>query len=417
MLVPVEGDASEVLDEIRSAVRAAIGRFGLAGRLEVRPGEVTLSESGPAVTVALGKLAEQWGILPHDIRTKRATEIARRLSEARREALRAERLRNDRAPGWRRSLRRALLGVTLLALILAGRRYLREREIAALEARAASVTDDDPDEEARQARAARVCSATRSRVMRGASVGPADVEGWVAELVLLGVPAEPASVPALEAFLESGEAEPPGSSRRRLIWPSSPEIVQADGPHTFVDVLDGSVTGPAGAGRSGLRMVLRGRYVIPYFHEKHRGEFVRLAAALARESGATHGALYARCADHTAHHLGAWFYGPTPGGALTALLYFIGSFAEAPHLHPAAVTAPGAPLDAPLDRAYVLERLEAVAAPLDKRRISALLGAHGGMIAGTDGQPSAITFAFHDANRAARASRTIARELEIGTDR
>jgi hypothetical protein len=36
------------------------------------------------------------------------------------------------------------------------------------------------------------------------------------------------------------------------------------------------------------------------------------------------------------------------------------------------------------------------------------------MIAGDDDKPSTITFPFRDANRADRASRGIARELDIG---
>jgi hypothetical protein len=159
--------------------------------------------------------------------------------------------------------------------------------------------------------------------------------------------------------------------------------------------------------------VLTGRYVVPYFTESDRIVYVRLATALREKLGAKYGALYARCAHGSTHHLGAWFAGPGANGAAASLLYFMGTFAEVPHLKPSVLASDGGAFDHLLAFGSIVESTKT----LDKARVLSLLAPNGGMIAGTSSDIHAITFPFHDSNRAARASREMARGLGIGTDR
>jgi hypothetical protein len=218
----------------------------------------------------------------------------------------------------------------------------------------------------------------------------------------------------------------PGEDKSRLAWDGAPALARVDGPDTAVVLMPADVvTGSAVAWR-GLRVVFTGRYVVPYFDEAARTDYLRLAAALADALGADYGAVYARCATQQSHHVGGWFRGPTPGGATAALIFFMGVFADVPHVSGSVLAPVGqlagsaAPANAPglgrePDWAYAFGRIAATTASLTKAGVSHSLGPHGGMVAGADGGPSIITFPLRDANRASRASLEIARELGIGT--
>jgi hypothetical protein len=238
------------------------------------------------------------------------------------------------------------------------------------------------------------------------------VEGWVVELLLLTreMHPMPASHPALEAFF----AREPGHAERRMVWPATPDLKAKTGPETGVTIQDVSLPNPRTPRWGGVRATFAGRYVTPFFQQKERAEYIRLASGLTDALGAEYVGLYARCAHRESHHLGAWFYGPSPGGAATALLYFMGTYADVPHVKPSELHPEGA---GAVDRIFSIERLANATAALDKRGVSTLLGPHGGMIAGEDDKPSTITFPFRDSNRADRASRGIARELAIGFER
>src|SRR6185295_5747574 len=93
-------------------------------------------------------------------------------------------------------------------------------------------TNFDSDEHERAERAARVCDATRARGLRGAAVGPSDVEGWVVELWALREAAQPspAADPALASFVSaSGAAE-------HIVWKGAPSLAALEGLDTTVTV-------------------------------------------------------------------------------------------------------------------------------------------------------------------------------------
>jgi|RhiMethySRZTD1v2_1073278.scaffolds.fasta_scaffold11777_7 hypothetical protein len=266
--------------------------------------------------------------------------------------------------------------------------------------------DPEADERARQARAARVCEETRARVVRGAVIGATDVEGWVTELMLL----RPAGG---ERFVTerdlAGVVDP---SAGRLVWKETPLLAAISGGH--VAVSDASLVGGGRPTRPGLRLSFEGSpYVTAYFREEERSEWIRTASALAKQLGATQGALYARCAAGDAHHLGSWFLGTGADGAAAALLYFMGTYADVPHLAPALLGPDGG---AVLDRAFAFERIGGATQGLDRGRLAVALSPHGGMIKGSTQGPFELTFPFRDADRAARASRDLARALKIASN-
>jgi hypothetical protein len=158
-----------------------------------------------------------------------------------------------------------------------------------------------------------------------------------------------------------------------------------------------------------LRLTFDGSYVTAYFREEERPAWIRAAGALAKQLGAIHGGLYARCAAGSSHHLGSWFVGPGPDGAALALLYFMGTYADVPHVRRALLEPDGS---SALDRGFAFEQLARATRPLDRSRLAVILSPHGGMI-GTNQSASYLTFPFRDADRAARASRDLARALEI----
>jgi hypothetical protein len=276
----------------------------------------------------------------------------------------------------------------------------------------ASVTaDDDSDDRERRDRAERVCEATRARVTRGAPVGPSDAEGWVVDLDVLRSKdrPDPAADPALNRFVGTADKSAPA----KVVWTGSPMLVAVDGPGTAVTTSDASLPVPGGVLYRGVRVELTGRYAGPYFDESGRAEYLRFAKALAEAIGADYAALYARCAGAASHHLGSYFRGPSPGGAVTALLFYMGTSQDAPDVRASLLTPNGA---RGVDPSFAFQSLLAAATPLKKARVMEMIGKHDGMISGLDGQPSALGFGFRDPNLASRATRQIARDLSIASD-
>ena len=76
--------------------------------------------------------------------------------------------------------------------------------------------------------------------------------------------------------------------------------------------------------------------------------------ALTDAIGADYAALYAHCADDSAHYIGSWFRGPSPGGAMASLLYFMGTFGEHPDLR-GSVLMPAQERARELDRAFAFQ--------------------------------------------------------------
>jgi hypothetical protein len=290
----------------------------------------------------------------------------------------------------------ALLTASVALALLHGMREAEHRKLAS---RTASTEPAGSD-----ARSRRVCEATRSRIMRGGTVGPSDVEGWVVELALLR--------DATEAPL----AESPSALKFVAFDERGASLVYADP----VGLLPGSARGTVSVVERrteqllDTRLVLGGDYVRTYFEEGSRPALLRFSAALAGSVNARHAALFARCSHLTSHHVGAWFTSNRPGDAAALLVYFMGAFDSAPQLKPELVKdEQGAPL--PTDRA--LQAIALASQSMRKADLKAWLASDGGMVAGDDQKSSTITFPFKDSNRASRASRRIARGLGLAPER
>ena len=393
--------------DLARRLEETLARFGVAGNVAVTADMATLHGHGPTVSAELGALVSEWPALPEDARARRVGEVARRLSTERRAVASLAPVRRAGAPSFLRPL---ALVVAVVVATLAGVRFyqLHVATDATAVVRTPAATRDDPDQRERRARAARVCQATRSRIMRGASVGPSDAEGWVVELWALRAAdrGSPTTDPALAEFVASDGP----ASRGRVTWRGAPALVGIEGPETRVDILDADVKGASRPAYRGVRVVFGGRFVAPYFDDVPRRDYVRLVRALTDALSIDYAALYARCADGDAHHVGSWFRGPTPGGAVTALLYFMGAFGEHPELRTSLLAPAGA---TERDLGYAFENVANASGSLKKARIMTMLGPELGMIAGLDGQVSTVAFPFRDANRASRAAHAIARELGI----
>jgi len=406
----VSSDSSAI--ELGQRLAETLSRFGIAGHVVVEGRTAILTGNGPTVSSDVGAVLDQWPNLPEDARQRRLAEIARKLAADRRARVGsggASHGFSSRAFIARIS---ALAGAFVL-LCLGWMAYERwEASKAAERAGKPVVADYDEYERQRAERAARVCDATRSRVMRGASVGPSDVEGWVVEYWALRDPAKPVLTtdPALQTFI----APVPGDAHHRVAWATAPTLSSLEGPDTTVTPIDDDVPASGPATWRGLRLVLTGRYVTPYFDETLRQEYQHLARALTDALGAEYAGLYARCAAGDSHLLGSWFRGPTPGGAVASLLFFMGTFGPHPDVRQSLLAPEGASF---VDRGLAFRNVASAASPLKKARIMTLLGAENGAISGKDDQLSTVTFPFRDANRASRASREIARQLGIADER
>jgi hypothetical protein len=406
----IVGGEAESGRELARRLEEALARFGVAGNVAVTSGAATLQGNGPTVSVELGGLVVDWPALTDEARTRQVTAVARRLSSERRAALSLLPARS-RLPEWARPL--GLVVVIALAGIGLIRGYEYWAAVRGASAARAVSKDYEGDERERAARAARVCDATRSRVMRGAAVGPSDAEGWVVELWALrsAERPNPALDPALAAFVSTG---PGADEKGRLAWTAAHLLKGRDGPDTFVNVTEANIPETREPGLRGVRLTFTGRLVPPYFEDAPRLEYQRFARALTDALGADYGALYARCAGNGTHHIGSWFRGPNPGGAATSLVYFMGAFGERPEVRHSLLLPEGAPGP---DLWYAFQGVSHAAGALKKARVMTMLSGELGMIAGLDDRVSTITFPFRDANRATRATHTIARELGISETR
>jgi hypothetical protein len=156
-------------------------------------------------------------------------------------------------------------------------------------------------------------------------------------------------------------------------------------------------------------LVFSGPYVQPYFSEEQRSDYLKLADALAEELAATDGALFARCASSSSHHIGAWFLGKTPGAAAASLVYFMAGFTDVPALKPSVFGESAGPAQ----RGHAFDAIGAATARIDRSTAATLVGRELGAVSGRPEHGFRLTFPFRDAGRALRASVGIARSLEL----
>jgi hypothetical protein len=253
------------------------------------------------------------------------------------------------------------------------------------------------------------CDQVRARVARGANIGPADVEGWEVELVLLrrGPPLDLGHAPALGAFLRSN----PDPTTSTWVWPNAKSLILAQRFDAQVAVQWLPALGDDQL--SGVRFVFSGPYVTPYFTDALRSDYLLLADALADALSATDGALFAHCANPDAHSIGSWFLGANPGRAMGSLVYFMAGYSDLPVLK-SEVLGSG---DLATRRGRAFDAINRATSGLDRARSATLLGRELGVISMRPNKPARLTFPFRDANRAQRSSLDVARAVGLAETR
>jgi len=392
-------------------VREALGRFGSSGEVTWEGSELLLLSPAGVSRARVGSWVRRWEQLDENIRRGRALELARQLAQPRALAA-ATSVRSGSASwtGW------VLAAAVAIAGLAAYFWFVRPDPASATDASASGPVSRTKgaaptDLEERIARANRVCEATRARVLRGATVGITETDGWVVEFfgfqkdgkALLG------KSPALAQFVASPSA-PEGSA---FIWKEEPQLATVTNSTTRVTLADEPITGSQGDTTPALRITFHGALVDAYFQPEERAHYYHLAHGLTEALGLTHSALYARCEAGRTHHLGSWFRGRNDAEAATSLLYFLGTYAEPPHLSPPFLHAVGG---TELDRSVALNNIEHVAGNIDRALLASVLGRQGGMVVGKKNEGVTIAFPFRDGNRAARASRDLARLVDLNRD-
>ncbi|MEI9940238.1 MAG: hypothetical protein WDO69_23720 [Pseudomonadota bacterium] len=425
----MSGEASDeqVVQQIRAMVEAELQRRGRPGKPRVEGHFLVVGKGATAARADLKGSLQQWDSLPDDLRERRAQQIAQLLGEG-----------AERAPVVRRQTRRRLFlpglfsfvgPVIVLALMIAGlalayqylspnkesalataNRWLNQRPIASVIASVTAPTYNASNiEQERAVIASTACSKSRARVARGGSVGPADVEGWRVQLVLLrrGPNVDLSQSAALGPFVRRAA----GSKAGKLVWAKASSLVAEDRFDAQVEL---AVLPPLGEKNvSGISLVFSGPYVVPYFTEDQRSDYFLLADALADALGASDGALFAHCADSEAHHVGSWFLGATPGAAVASMIYFMESYSDFPVLKPEVL---GNGTDQ-ARRGHTFDAISQAASSLSRSSVATLVGGELGMISGRPNKPARLTFPFRDGNRASRSGLEAARSLGLASSR
>jgi hypothetical protein len=387
------------LREIQQLVEAALARHGTAGELVVDERAISLVGHGPTAVVEAGHLCARWSNLPFAERQRECGLIARALSRQRRTVSPEVRPKRARPIGLVAGLALALTAGAFYAFGLFDQPVSNQTVAAAIDPVTAELAATERE---REARAERVCNATRTRIARGGTVGPSDAEGWVVELALLWTASEPAAE-SLADFVAVSEPQ----RAARIVWKGAPQLAELAGPRTRVDIRREALPEAAAPQFQELRLTLHGEYVLPYFREAERIKLIRFSHALAEKHSATLGALYARCATGTSHHMGAWFLGTSPGTAASALLYYMGARAQPPLLPQELLSTRD---DVALEPAFALDTLLDRTRHLNRQDVASGIAALDGMVAGP---PTFTTlgFPFVDSDRALRASHQLSRLL------
>lgn len=420
MIFVVTGEASDerLIAAVRGLVARELQRLGHRGGLTYEGSWLVLGKGATRTRAQVQGTLEQWQSLPEDLQERRARELATLLlaKPADAPAVPPPRLYSDR-PGWASIIAPLLIAsATALALLVAyrvlapGGRAPWPRVSGTGEggARVAGRGSADVPQGAPAARVS-ACDNVRARVARGASIGPADVEGWQVELVLLrrGSAVDLSQVPALSSFVRPK----PDSNASSWVWPNAKSLVQAQRFDAQVEVHALPALGSAQL--SGVRLEFTGPYVTPYFSEDLRADYLQLADALADAMSATDGALFAHCENHTAHAIGSWFLGANPGAAMGSLVYFMAAFTDLPALKPELLGSG----DEAQRHSQAFDAIDKATSGVDRARAATLVGRELGMISTRPNKPSRLTFPFKDANRAQRSSLDVARALGLAASR
>jgi hypothetical protein len=432
-LVSDEVTDEQIVQQMRAMVEAELQRHGWPGKPRVEGQFLVVGKGDTEARVDLQGSLQQWDSLPDDLRLRRVQQIAKLLSEG------AERaLVRPPPPQQRRSNRPGLfsfvapllvLALTAGAIVVAYRllspnrdsplatfnRWLGSPTRASASASAsASATAPSYNassiEQERAVIASAACGNSRTRVARGGNVGPADVEGWQVELVLLrrGPAVDLSQSAALAPFVRRAA----GSATGKLVWPQAKSIVAEERFDAQVELRALPPLGEKNV--SGVSFVFSGPYVTPYFTEDQRLDYLLLADAMAEAIVATDGALFAHCTNNDAHHVGAWFLGMTPGAAIASMIYFMEAFTDLPVLKPELL---GSGSTAQARRGHTFDAINQATAALSRNSVATLVGGELGMISGRPNKPARLTFPFRDGNRASRSGLLAARSVGLASSR
>lgn len=388
--------------EILYAVRDALARFGVPGELCFERGRLVLhGPHGPSQHRA-NTLVLRWPHLDEPARASLATQAARSLAQSQRQS------KPPKSQG--KPLDLSSLALAAVAALLLGLMVLWStsdglgRHDDETEGELTQSSDTlEHDHLLREERRVRSCESARGRVFRGGSLSPADADGWVVELGLLRktspqrVDAEDALAPFFSRSNSSGE--------RSYHWQEERKLATTEGRRNVVTVRSEVL------GKHALLFVtFHGSFVERYFQSEGHQPFTRLAEALASRLDATHSALYARCAHDSIHALGLWFRGADSGAVAGSLLFFMGAYGHPPHLTAASAEGRGTK---ERELPAILKKVERKTRYLERSHLATVVGSEGGMAMGGPEGPVTLTFPPKDGNRAARASRTMARVLDL----
>lgn len=394
--------------ELGARTTEILGRFGVAGRVEVEGQLVWLIGHGPTVEVALPELSTTSAAQTPVELNRLAERLARDLATARRRAVG----KSESDSGWLGWLK--LVPPVLIVLIgvwVAVRYLLPHRNkltsgtsiaLSSVVRPTASAADPSADKRERDYRA---CTQTVARIQQGGSVTPLDIDGWVVELSLISdrPDLDPAST-ALGDFFEHR----PNDIERSLRWSGAPILSQVDPSSAGVLVSKEPLAQAAPGTGSGIKITWRGQYVASYFKEFEREEFTHLADSLYQSTGARYAGLYARCAQGVARYLGSWFRGPDVGGAAWSLIAEIGLFADVPQV-PTVKSG-----DGPEQWAIPLNRLSILAHSMTRKQAAFILASSAGSVSERAGQSATFEFPFAQGLRANTASLRLIRALTTG---
>ncbi len=391
--------------ELGARTTEILGRYGVAGRVEVEGQLVWLIGHGPTVEVAIPELSTTHAAQSPLELEHLAERLARDLANARRRAVGKSESDSDWL-GWLK------LAPPVLIVVLgtwAAARYLmphRNQSTSATSLAQSTVArptrpaaDSSADKRDRDYRA---CLQTVNRIRQGGSVTPLDIDGWVVELSLISDKADlDPSSPVLREFFQNR----PNDIERSQHWTGAPLLTQIDPSLAGVLVSKEPLAQAAPVSGSGIKITWRAQYVTLYFKEIERREFVHLADALYRATNARYGALYARCAQGVARYLGSWFSGPDVGGAVWSLVAEIGLFADVPQV-PNVKSGDGPEQwEAPLNRIAIL------AHSITRKQAAFILSSTAGSVSERLGQSATLEFPFVQGFRANTASQKFTRLL------
>jgi hypothetical protein len=395
--------------ELGTRTTEILGRFGVAGRVEVESQLVWLIGHGPTVEVRLSESDLAMAALGSTQQKPIAERLARELARARRKAAGDAGSASSWAQ-WAKLI--PPLALTSLG-IWAAFHYLAPRgaaDVRSLSAKGARLNRglQSPAKQVpeRQALDDQSCLRTVTRIQQGGTVSPLDTDGWVVELALLSERdnLNPAATALNDYFpLQAGSIE------RTHHGPNTPLLNDTQGESAGV-LISKDPLGLSGIRGSGISITWRGKYVARYFDPTERAEYISVANALFADVNASYGALYARCVQGAARYLGTWFRGPTVGGALWMLvaeMEVVSGSVSVPGLN--AGSEPDV-WSAPLSQ--LADKLQNVS----RKRAALVLANSGGTVSERPGQSATVEFPFSPANRANLAAATIARRVWPSAD-